>query len=485
MFYKLTEKYMLRGWEKLPYALVDRFQGYTTFLTPMEMNVLKLCNGKVDFSLPVFDDQIRDIVIKFGEKGVVAKCEQNEGIEPVQKYRFYESRYIKSAHWSVTGRCNFCCRHCYMSAPDAKFGELSHEETISIVDQLAECGIMSVSLTGGECLVRRDFLDIVDRLMGHGILIKTIYSNGALVNETLLSALDSRGIHPEFNMSFDGVDGWHDWLRGIDGAAEMLDRAFKLCRQMGFPTGAEMCLHGKNRNTLRASVNYLRDVGCRSLKVVPVSNVGEWVKNSDGAALSLDELYQIYLDYIPQYYEDHMPLSIMLGGFFSADPRDPAFYDIPMYHYPQEPSQCVVCNHARTVMYISPEGRVLPCMSLSGMDIQNRFPLIREMGLKNCLNDSYYMNFISSRAVEVMEHNRECVECAYRKWCRGGCRASGLEFSGQVDPFHRDEAACKLFRSGWAAKLMHMMKARFPDKDSPVLHDQEFRKIQKCKIQKM
>ena len=113
-------------------------------------------------------------------------------------------------------------------------------------------------------------------------------------------------------------------------------------------------------------------------------------------------------------------------------------------------------------------------MSLSGMDIQNRFPLIREMGLKNCLKDSYYMNFISSRAAEVIEHNPECVECAYRKWCQGGCRASGLEFSGQADPFHRDEAACKLFRSGWAAKLVQMLKTRYPDKDSPILHDQEF-----------
>ena len=280
MFYRLNRKYMLRGWEKLPYVLVDRLKGYTTFLLPMEMNVLKLCNGRVDFSLPVFDDQIRDIAAKFSEKGVVTECGQNEGLDPVQEYRFYESRYIRSAHWSVTGRCNFRCRHCYMSAPDAKFGEISHEEVISIVDQLADCGIMSVSLTGGECLVRKDFLDIVDRLLEHGILIKTIYSNGALVNEKLLSALVSRGIHPEFNMSFDGVDGWHDWLRGIDGAGKILDRAFRLCRQIDFPTGAEMCLHGKNRKTLRASVNYLSDVGCRSLKVIPVSNVGNGSKTA-------------------------------------------------------------------------------------------------------------------------------------------------------------------------------------------------------------
>ena len=32
-----------------------------------------------------------------------------------------------------------------------------------------------------------------------------------------------------------------------------------------------------------------------------------------------------------------------------------------------------VCGHARNQMYISAEGRALPCMSLSGQDIQNKF----------------------------------------------------------------------------------------------------------------
>ena len=67
-----------------------------------------------------------------------------------------------------------------MSAPDAKYGELSHEAVMSIVQQLIHCGVMEVSLTGGEPLVRRDFLEIVDALLAGGIQITTIYSNGRL-----------------------------------------------------------------------------------------------------------------------------------------------------------------------------------------------------------------------------------------------------------------------------------------------------------------
>lgn len=105
-----------------------------------------------------------------------------------------------------------------MSAPDAKYGELSHEQIMSIVDQLIGCGVMEVSLTGGEPLVRRDFMEIVDALLAGGIRITTIYSNGKLVTDKLLDQLAEREIRPEFNMSYDGVDGWHDWLRGIPDA---------------------------------------------------------------------------------------------------------------------------------------------------------------------------------------------------------------------------------------------------------------------------
>ena len=89
-------------------------------------------------------------------------------------------------------------------------------------------------------------------LLEQGSHIIQIFSNGALVSRKLLSELDKRGTHPEFNMSYDGL-GWHGWLRGIPGAEEAVDRAFRLYREMGFPTGAEVCIHAGNKHLLRAS----------------------------------------------------------------------------------------------------------------------------------------------------------------------------------------------------------------------------------------
>lgn len=472
MYYKLKPQYYLRGWERLPYALVDRSRkNRVTFISRTEFDALNLCNGRIDCSLPMIQEEIRSLLPKMEKEGVIEACEAGDSIAPKQEYHKYPARYIRTAHWSVTGRCNYRCRHCYMSAPEAKYGELSHETVMDLIDQLAACGVMNVSLTGGECLVRKDFPEIVDALLEREVNITHIYSNGALVNEKLLAALEERGIRPEFNMSYD-APGWHDWLRGVDGAEEAVDRAFRLCREHGFPTGAEMCIHSHNRHLLRETVNHLGDLGCRSLKTNPVGDVGEWRKNGYGKAISIEELFELYLEYIPYYYEDGMPLSLMLGGLFSASPKQPDVYDIPLVKGKCDPSKTCVCSHARQVMYISADGRALPCMSLSGMDIQEKFPLIPEIGLQACLNDSFYMHFIDSRASDYLALHPECQACEYVQFCLGGCRASALAFNDGTDLMGRDEVCCKLFRDGYAAKVLALVKkvrpeARFVLQDDP------------------
>ena len=469
LYVRLKERFELRGWDKLPWALVDRQALSPRFIRREEMDALRLCNGRVD--LDIVPAGLRELALRFEQLGIVERCEPGAAIEPQQEYRRYPSRYIRTAHWSVTGRCNYRCRHCYMSAPDARLGELSRESAMYIVDQLAECGVRSVTLTGGEPLVRRDFLEIVDALLERGMTIPTIYSNGRLVTDGLLDALAARGIRPEFNMSYDGP-GYHDWLRGVPGAEACAEAAFLRCREHGFPTGAEMCIFGANKNSLRESVRRLAGWGCRSLKVNPVGNVGAWKEGGYGEAIGMEELFGLYLDYIPQFYEDGMPLSIQLGGFFAASPRRPGQYDIPLLRPCGEPGSSCICGHARQVMYISAEGRALPCMALSGMELQNEFPLIAELGLSKCLDDSRYMRFINTRVSEYLEHNPGCAGCEYAHTCAGGCRASALE-SCQEDVFAPDPYACGLFRGGWEPRIRAAAEAAITKMKSQVQNEGE------------
>ena len=65
-------------------------------------------------------------------------------------------------------------------------------------------------------------------------------------------------------------------------------------------------------------------------------------------------------------------------------------------------------------MYLAADGRVLPCMSLSGMKVQNHFPLITDVGLRQCLTDSPYMRLVETTVDEYLAVNEECAACEYK-----------------------------------------------------------------------
>lgn len=463
-YYRLKKTYVLRGWERLPWALVHRPENSIEFLSRELFEALSLCNGKCDCDLRLVPERTRKLIKLAVEKGVVEPCSYGQGLTPDQEYRVYANRFIRTAHWSITGKCNCKCRHCYMSAPEAKLGELSHETIMEIIDQLEACGVLSVTLTGGEPLIRRDWWEIVDALVRRHIAIETIYSNGFLVNETLLGGLMERGLRPEFNMSYDGDEGWHDWLRGIPGAGEAVLRAFDLCYQHGFPTGAELCIHQGNKHLLRESIGTLAEHHCTHVKVNPVAETELWERlGGEDYSISMEEALETYLDYLPAYFADGMPLALMLGGFFSCSGKRAAdgtiHWWIPLKKY-NGGDGCLnqtVCGHARQVMYLSPEGRMLPCMSLSAYDIQQQYPLITQVGLQKGLTDSAYMKLIDTRVEEFLAHTKECGACAYAKICAGGCRASALCFdSGDI--MAPDRAACLIFRGGYGKRLEEVVR---------------------------
>ena len=64
-------------------------------------------------------------------------------------------------HWSITGKCNFNCRHCLVSAPNAHHPQLPLSDCLHIVEEIAKCGVNRVDVTGGEPLVRRNIVDLV------------------------------------------------------------------------------------------------------------------------------------------------------------------------------------------------------------------------------------------------------------------------------------------------------------------------------------
>ncbi len=425
-----------------------------------------MCDGSVDVSVPYISDAIKKTIYGMEKHGIVEKYEAGHALTPHQQYRKYPSRYINNVQWSITGKCNYKCRHCYMSAHEADAYELPHESVMDIVNQLAECGVMKVMLTGGEPLIRPDFLEIVDALHERGILINQIYSNGALVNEKLLHKLSRKNIHPTFVMSYDGTEGWHNWLRGVKGAEENVNRAFALCRDMGFRTLANFTIHKGNMHTLRDTVNHLASLGVRQIKTSLIENLGEWKIHGGGQLITFKELFQTYLDYLPHYFEDGMPIARLMS-FIDYDPARPDEYRIIGYHESYDPEETLLCGYIRRSSYISPEGRALMCGLFSSLKMEKGFPKLSEMKLADCIKTPEYMYFIEMKASDFLKANDECRTCRFTKHCYGGCRGLAL-LENEENLMGKTPILCELYYGGWIQKIADTMKRLRPSAECPI-----------------
>jgi cyclic pyranopterin phosphate synthase len=116
-------------------------------------------------------------------------------------------RRISDLRVSVTDRCNFRCQYC-MPAEGLPWLErsevLTFEEIERLVALLADMGIRTLRLTGGEPLVRRDFPKLAARLKAvAGLEELSVTTNGYLL-ERDAAALVAAGID-RFNVSVDSL----------------------------------------------------------------------------------------------------------------------------------------------------------------------------------------------------------------------------------------------------------------------------------------
>lgn len=142
-------------------------------------------------------------------------------------------RAITYLRVSVTDRCDFRCTYCM--AEDMTFVPRKELLTLEEIDRLTSAfiarGVRKVRLTGGEPLVRRNILWLIESLsrhLGDGLDELTLTTNGSQLSR-YADALADLGIK-RINVSLDTLDAakfrvltrWGDFdqvMRGIDAAA--------------------------------------------------------------------------------------------------------------------------------------------------------------------------------------------------------------------------------------------------------------------------
>ncbi|MDF1590732.1 MAG: radical SAM protein [Desulfobacterales bacterium] len=93
-------------------------------------------------------------------------------------------RTLLALELEITARCNNNCRHCYINLPAndprARNKELTFDQLKDVIDEAVSLGTLWCLITGGEPLLREDFIDIYLYLKKRGLLV-SVFTNAALL----------------------------------------------------------------------------------------------------------------------------------------------------------------------------------------------------------------------------------------------------------------------------------------------------------------
>jgi Fe-coproporphyrin III synthase len=457
----LTPDWQLRGFADVPAALVDRRSGETVALSAAGGHVARSCDGMSDFTSPFFlPGHVATLDLMLA-RGMAVECPRGTPLDPRQRLRVAPNRYIGMLNWFVTGRCNQRCRHCYMDAPSARYGELPTADMLGLIDQFEAANVQRVNLTGGEALLRADIWELIAELWARGITIHQLSTNGLLLDDAALARLRGLGVDPIIHLSFDGV-GTHDGMRGMRDVESPALSTIRRAAAAGFRTAVTSSLDAETLDGVLRAFDVLADAGVHTWHVNTPMPVGRWA-GSD-TALPPAESTAVCETLLRRWLDGDRPFVITLDGMFTGLPgeggpagRDAAATDVPTPESPDGPAPAFTadgphCPFLLTgIANVMPDGRLMPCPKFIDTPVQDAMPSLLDVGLSEVWEDAALHELLGPTKAEVLEHNPECAACPEYGECGAGCWALGWAATG--DRLGRDPTACETARNGYRRRL--------------------------------
>lgn len=451
MKYILNPQISLRSWWYVPYAYYMKGIFNAKKLQKEEYEFLSLCDGEHD--LPK-----NELSVSLTKRGFISPSRDGDTMSDCQRAKFCDNRYFPLANWMITGKCNYNCLHCFNAADNAKLqSEFTMEEAEKLLDEMVECGITGLTITGGEPMIHLHFMDIVKSIYKHNIYIRELNTNGYFLTQEILDEIKAFECYPLMKISFDGV-GHHDWLRNRKGAEEDALRAIKLCKANGFKVMVQTNVHRINVDSMLETAKLLDSIGVDKTRIIRTTEAPRWVQNARDAGLTIEEYFDSMADFCGDYAKTDCKMDIDIWNYVRMYPKTKIYHPTPIaYNEGEYRDTLPVCKGNRGLIAIAANGNVFPCHQMSGYYEQHGDNLgnVKKDGLQPILQESKYLCEVCTTVKDLREKNSVCDKCKWFKYCCGGCRAIGLALTG--NKMGEDKFKCLFFQNGYLEKLCDAM----------------------------
>lgn len=307
----------------------------------------------------------------------------------------FEKSVDKSLHLYLTNACNLRCPHCYMDAGRRFENELSTDEIIYIIKCFAQEGGRKIVLSGGEVLMRADFISIVKECSKHGLAVDVL-TNGTLWNKTLLDE-----IAQDVNKIQISIDGFNEEenakVRGKGSYDKVIDTLILIDK---YDIPVEIAVTPFFDEELKNKISDYANFGKYLMAQFPhtitaVKFTGEIFDGRDRKFTNKEkaEYLRIAQEIYKQCYDES---------------GDEAFIE---YH--KKGGKEGICNYGN--LAIDAEGNIYFCPAVN---LMRPFGNIKEVDLR-----ILFQNVGRIQIKSHVNHIEPCKDCNIRYICGGECRA--------------------------------------------------------------
>lgn len=351
--------------------------------------------------------------------------------------------------WELTLACDLACVHCGSRAGKARPNELTTEEALRVVTELAAMGTKEVTLIGGEAYLHEGWLDVAAAVHRAGMKIG-IVTGGQGMDATRAAQAKAAGVST-VSVSIDGLEATHDFVRNKKGAYAAGLRALENARSAGIRICANTQITSRALREIEPMFDRLMDAGIDAWQVSMTVPMG---RAADRPELLLQP-YQV-LEVLP-----------MIGRIHArATERDIMIFpgnDIG-YFGPYESllrsgswnGHRSSCSAGRLAMGIEADGAIKGCPSLPSRDYVGGS--VRDHSVEEIWQRSEPLRFTRSRTTESLWGY--CKTCYYAEVCLGGCSWTAHVLFGKIgnNPYchHR---ALDLLKEGRRERIVHVLRA--------------------------
>ena len=149
----------------------------------------------------------------------------------------------------LTYRCNFRCRMCYVRMDDAQaapYGRMrTVEEWLDMARQLYDAGVLSLTLTGGECTIYPGFAELYEQLSQMGFHISIMSNAGAYTDEIR----DVFAKYPPYSAGVTLYGGSNETYAAVTGDPHGFDKAvsnIRFFQSIGVPVALNSTMIREN-----------------------------------------------------------------------------------------------------------------------------------------------------------------------------------------------------------------------------------------------